>query len=88
MMNVYEYEAVACLALAERINEQVLRGELSHADAESNLIALEAVINAYKTYSRVTLARWRQAGRLTGWWPGWWVEPSASAANIESGKRK
>lgn len=74
MMSVYEYEAARCLAIAEQIDEQVLRGEVSAADVEGDLIALETVVSAYKSYLPVTPAEWRQAGRLAGWWPAWWTD--------------
>jgi hypothetical protein len=88
MMLVYEYEAARCLVVAERIDEQVQRGELSAAAAERDLIALETVIIAYKTYTRITPAEWRHAGRLAGWWPAWWTEGPVGAVSAGNGQRK
>jgi len=88
MMSVYEYEAARCLAVAEQIDEQVLCGKLSAADAEPDLIALETVISAYKTWTRITEAEWRQAGRLAGWWPAWWTEGRVDAVDRDIEQRK
>lgn len=88
MMFVYEYEAARCLELAERIDEQVLRGELAAAAAEPDLIALETVISAYKSCAPVTEAEWRQAGRLAGWWPVWWTEGPVRAAGVGTERKK
>ena len=88
MMNVYEYEAARCLAVAEQIDEQVLRGERSAAEAERDLIALETVISAYKTYTPITPEQWRHAGRLAGWWPVWWGEGPVGAISAGNDQEK
>jgi len=88
MMFVYEYEAARCLEVAEQIDEEVLRGEVSAAAAERDLIALETVISAYKSCAPVTEAEWRHAGRLAGWWPAWWTEAPVSAGDVGSEQRK